>query len=94
MNTKEIAVNYGKASAQTFFKDMLNVQFQGENFNWNNFPQMFRGICSAGLFMQYPKTPKNLKELEEVAVKSMIEEGISLKTEYEKQNTLPLRDFS
>lgn len=92
MTNIEIAKQAGKQYAQSFFKDMLDVNFQGENFEWKNFPSMFNGICAASLFATYSKTPKNLEELEKIAVQAMNEEGEKLKEQYQLNKTLPTKN--
>lgn len=90
LTDNEVAIEIGQRFANTMFKDMLNLNFQGPNFDWNNFPKMFAGICAASLFTAYPKVPKNIKDLETVAMESFNKEGERLKVEYQKTDTLPV----
>lgn len=91
LSDNEVAVEMGKLFANTMFKDMLDVNFQGKTFDWNNFPSMFSKICAATLFTAYPKIPEDISALEEVAKKSFEAEGERLKLEYQKEKALPTR---
>lgn len=90
MTNQETAVEFGKSFARTTFNDMLNVNYQGPTFDWNN-SKMFEGICAASLFTTYVEIPENIKELEQVAVESLVKEWDVLKEEYlEKNGALPV----
>ena len=85
MTNQEIAVEFGKSFARTTFNDMLNINYQGPTFDWNN-SKMFGGICAASLFTTYTETPEDIKELEQVAVESLVKEWDVLKKEYLVKN--------
>ena len=91
MNNHEKAVELGRNFANTMFKDMLNVNFQGQSFDWDNFPSMFSETCAATLFTTYRKNPKNIEELERVAKESFMKEGMRIKEEYKKTSELPVK---
>ncbi len=91
MINKKVAIEHGQFYAKSTFKDMLNVNFQGESFSWDDFPKMFAGICAATLFTSYGKTPKNIKELEVLAVEALMKQGQKEKEEYLKTQKLPLK---
>lgn len=89
ITNKQRAINFGECFANNMFNMMLDTENQGDKFCWEQFPQNFETVCRASLFQSYPKTPKNLTELEDIASFSFITAGEILKKNFPR--TLPQR---
>lgn len=89
ITNKQRAINFGEVFANNMFNMMLDPDNQGDKFCWSQFPQTFEKVCRASLYQSYPKAPKNLDELEEVASISFITAGEILKRNFPRN--LPLR---
>ena len=92
LSNKEFAKNVGEAIAKSMFNDMLNVQFQGQNFSWKSFPSNFKGLAYSKLFMHMKTTPKNMPELQEITANAFEAEAQRLIDDYVKDNPLPTKD--
>ena len=67
MNSHNVAIEHGKLSANTFFNDMLNLEYQGKNFSWESFPIRFMEVMASTLHTNFGEVPDNIGELEEIA---------------------------
>lgn len=81
---------YGIAFAKNMFKNMLNTEFQGFMFSWDDTRILESAKCS--LFTSFEEEPENIKELEEITFQSAVIEFDNLKEGFEGE--LPLAEFS
>lgn len=87
---KRLSQEIGIAVAKTTFNDMLNINFQGFMFSWEDTDLLERS--KDNLFVHFSSTPKNLEELENIAFQAALIEFSNLKESYNKE--LPVRVFN
>jgi hypothetical protein len=88
------AEKVGQAFANNIFKDMLNPNYQGDNFSWDHFPENFAKMCISQIFMSFKDGVKNLDNLKAIGEAAYLEEGKKLKDQYSENNILPVKNGS
>lgn len=56
----------------TMFSMMLNPKFRGENFTWENFPNMVANLCEVGVHLEISSSPMQKDAVGEYARKMAI----------------------
>lgn len=84
------AQKYGISFAQNMFKNMLNKEFQGFMFSWDD--TSILETAKYSLFTSFEEEPENIKELEEITFQSAVIEFDNLKESFD--GDLPLAVFS
>lgn len=85
------AEKIGQAVAKNMFESMLDITNQGDNFTWDRFSEIFSSTVKTQVFMGFKDGVKNIEGLKTIAVDSFVEEVDKLKTEYQQNDTLPVK---